>query len=150
MEKSHLHHPPTEVSRAWGHVPSLTVIYHSQDSTHATALLFWLYISHQSTLLNARRLFFWPKQCQKPTPLITSAKKQTALSPYPRGQCPAKHSSKLPCRAAVNGRAVKSLFSHPLAPQGIYIIGLRKAVSAKIFLSSFPQIRRHQARLFHV
>lgn len=63
MEKSHLHHAPTEVSRAWGHVQSLTVICHSQDSTHATTLLFWLYISHQSTLLNARRLFFffWPK-----------------------------------------------------------------------------------------
>lgn len=27
---------------------------------------------------------------------------------------------------------------------------VRKAVSAKIFLSSFPQIHRHQARLFHV
>lgn len=90
MEKSHLHHAPTEVSRAWGHIQSLTVICHSQDSTHATTLLFWLYISHQSTLLNARRLFFFFGQ--RPTPLITSAKKQTAPRPCPRGQCPAKYS----------------------------------------------------------
>lgn len=79
MEKSHLHHAPSEVSRAWGHIQSLTVIYHSQDSTHTTALLFWLYISHQSTLLNARRLFFFGQ---------SNAKDQHPSSPLQKNKLP--------------------------------------------------------------
>jgi len=73
MAKSHLHHPPTEVSRAHCHVQSFVAIDHSQDTARATAPLLWLYGGHQSTLLNGSGLS-QPKQRQSLPLLVTSAK----------------------------------------------------------------------------